>query len=987
MKILGGLTLDAQEVKASALTGDIDLSELVVLEWNKLKTEPPLAQAIESELKDLDEGVRLHELKTGDNGVRAILAYQPSGFPFPVPIETTISREGIDISLVSIRDAAIVTVCTEIRRHVLDEQPELYDGARIVDVPESYCRDQGLRGLELHAQVDFPSLGPVPLKILIHADTGIRVLPPDLRGIIGQMLDLYGVEALKLAPPYVDDVDGVTIYVDGKVPTPIGLTLQAGFSASPRRLALRGPIGVRIPGWFDGPVVSVGRMGVTYDPTIKILALLGSVSIVPGIEMSKLVRIDGRGELNFGAQELKVTGNLKVVQLIDVASSTTRISIPERLFEHRMQTSPTLADLAKLQGQLRIQDLPPNPFLAASGVGGVLGADIAKMDVEIQRNLGGFFKAGLHVPLSDDPSGMAFEVTVDPGLSGAALGADHHIDLGPISAGVGMNADTKNPMVSVVARAKVKGIQELRVAFPIPGFAVLTPEYLLDMLLDFELVFHMPSSVSTSSAPDGGGTEGRGGAGRVGAASPPDQPPAVGGGFSPAWRPVAVEKKECVFGLNFWCETWIEHEPRFLPGRPGQMAKAANYSERSAERHNLQFRVADSGALKHYDLLADGRLGRRLFVFERNGPLIWAGKYSGDLGNLASVPVAHKTRAGSTVLVAKTGNQFYGLMPQDTLNTTAQQALIENVGTLLANDSEFGRLLAPNLAEEQLYNGRRTPVVDIGRSKKWALVNMSKGGKVTPVLVQMADENRGMKLAFLEAIDATPGGSGPAAYLKGLSAEGGLSDTLDAACTEQDSSSLSRPCAYIAVGQKQGGARFALGLDASNRASPQLLLATKTKAWNVAVDWPPRYSASTLAGVERAAIADLMNALMHPNALDRFTTIESATLDLSESARIGLVGKRQEGGDAVWLMFTPRDVILDDSRNRPRLLDMKCVNRFWNGDGEWLRPSEDALRDAEVGDKGIAVMRAMVHKDAFKKYGFAADPAGSLYQQCGQTVQ
>ncbi|MEW8623749.1 MAG: hypothetical protein AB2559_19430, partial [Candidatus Thiodiazotropha endolucinida] len=427
ISIEGGLSLNTDKLREDTVldqleSGKFEPAKLVRLNWKKLKTEPTLASVLNEKLQDLDEGLSLQRLVARDDRIQADLLYQPDLFPFAVPVTTEISNDGAKLSLGSFDDILRRTVCGEISDYVLRQQPEIIPDARIIKAPPKYCIDRELKGLELLVAVELDgAIGRVDVPVFLDIETGMRILPPDPKQLATTaLLEAFGINAVRPSAPYFDTADGFTLYLEGKVGTPIGLALQAGFSVSPRRFKFRGPVGLRIPGWYDAAIVSLGNMGIAYDPEKKALSLLGSATLAPGAATNNLVRVDGRGTLGIKDQELKLTGNLMVLRLLSLASTTTRFNLPERLLEHRIGTSPMLADIVKLQGHLRIQDLSPNPFLAASGEGGIFGADIAEMDVELQRNFGGHFDAALMIPLDD--SSIAFNVKVEENTPDVSAG-------------------------------------------------------------------------------------------------------------------------------------------------------------------------------------------------------------------------------------------------------------------------------------------------------------------------------------------------------------------------------------------------------------------------------------------------------------------------------------------------------------------------------------------------------------------------------------
>lgn len=1000
VKVTGGLSLDADRLRDDALldqleAGELNPASLVDLNWRRFRTDPSLESVLTRNLRKLDKGLSLQRLVAQADKIRVSLQYQPAAFPFAVPVNTEISADGVKIELGNLGPVLYEAVCHEIRDYILLEQPEILPDARIVRAPPAYCIKRNLKGLEFQVAVDLAEgIGRVDVQVFIDIETGFRIVPPDLKQLAaGQLLTLFGIDSVRPVAPFYDSTDGITLYLEGKADTPLGLALQAGFSVSPRRLKFLGPIGLRIPGWYDATVVSLGNLGITYNPENKELSLLGALTVAPGEAMNHLVRVDGRGTVGLEEQKLEVTGNLVVLRLLGVAGTRTTIILPERLFEHTIGTSPMLADIVKLQGELRIQDLKPNPFLVASGEGGLFGADIATMEVELQRNFGGHFDAGLKIPLDD--SAVTFNVVVEENMGDVTAGANAALEVGPVKPTFSMDAGTRS--VGVGVKVEVEDIGSLDIGFALPSFASLTPEYVLSLLLDMGLTFHVPSSLASiaNDAPEGdsGSPSGRGGQsqGRE-ADNERTEPNRPIGEYKPAWRMVPVEYcKPFKIGLKLWCEKRIRWEPDFVEGRGGAMARQAGYSPSTAKHYDVHYNTS----IKQYDLLV-GNIAtgdKRAYVFAEDGGQLWAGTYdAGKLAELNSTPYAHKSRQGQNLLVVQTGGEYYGIKPGEILDTREQANKLEGAGVWLQsnNASGFARRLLPSVAEEQLYNNRRVEQKPIDKPEKWVLLAITKKGDSSPfthILAQTGDAAE--PLTFLALVDLNKGGGNTTdnlvRHLKAL--QGKLPERLDEVCPSRDPthkaiSSLDSPCAYLTVGRRNDGPPVALGLDDTLGDRPTALLATEKAAWVAPVHWPKRFNAASLVDVDPAMLLNLLDSIArNPDQLDEMTDLTGVVIDLSGNGRIAVNGLQD---DLELILFSPRNIQVDENGNPqwfvPRRLKMACVYDFWEGKGRRFKPYDGTLRAQGVSEKR-ALMLSLIHHDVFKTYGFAADPVGSLYQQ------
>lgn len=1001
VEVTGGLSLNTDRLRDDALldqleAGEFNPASLVDLDWRKFRTDPSLETVLTKKLRTLDKGLTLQRLVAGADKIQVGLQYQPAVLPFAVPVNTEMSVKGVKVELGDLGPTITQAVCQEIRDYILLEQPEILPDARIVRVLPAYCIKRKLKGLEFQVAVDLAEgIGRVDVQVFVDIETGVRIVPPDFKQLAaGQLLTLFGIDAVRPVAPFYDSTDGLTLYLEGKADTPLGLALQAGFSVSPRRLKFRGPIGLRIPGWYDASVVSLGNLGITYNPENKELSLLGALTVAPGEAMNNLVRVDGRGTVGLKEQKLEVTGNLVVLRLLGVAGTRTTIILPERLFEHTIGTSPMLADIVKLQGELHIQDLKPHPFLKASGEGGIFGADIATMEVELQRNFGGHFDAGLRIPL--DESAVTFNVVVEENMGDVTAGAKTDLRVGPVKPTFSMDANTRS--VGIGMQVEAEKIGSIDIGFALPSFASLTPEYVLSLLLDMGLTFHIPSSLATvaNDAPEGysGSKSGSGGQsqGRKADNERQDPEPPIGD-YKPAWRMVPVEYcKPFKIGIKLWCEKRIRWEPAFVEGRGGSMAQQAGYSASTAKHYDVHYNTT----IDNYDLLVGTEAGdKRAYVFAKNGGQLWAGTYRANkLADLNSRPYAHKSRQGKNLLVVKTGGEYFGIQSEGgDLDLTNENNKLKGAKSWLQGNNNaggFARRLLPSVAEEQIYHERTVEQKPIGRPDKWVLLAITKKGDSLPsahILAQTRGAEKPLTFVALADLNKGMGNSTEnlALHLKALQSK--LPDRLDQVCPPRDpmqdtESSLGSPCAYLAVG-RWIDKPVALGLDDTHGDGPTALLATRSQAWVVPVHWPKRFSAASLVDVDPAMLLNLMGSLARdPDQLDGMTGLTSAVIDLSGNGRIAVMGSQ---GDQEMLLFSPRNIQTNQDGTpqyfAPRRLNMACVEEFWAGKGSPLRPYEETLRAERVSEKD-ALMLALIHHDVFKQYGFAADPVGSLYRKC-----
>jgi len=970
--ITGGVSLTKEALQKAIKSGQISERDFKI-EWNKLTFSRSLEDIVKSELNNYSEDMRFQHVTIADTGLRVDVSYKPSKFPFAVPISLKIGPKGFQLNLDNIDSMIITTACAEINQFIQGEKIMLFDGALITAAPPTYCNSRKLRGLELSLSVDFRQpIGKMDLSAFIDAERGLRVKGPDPKKIMfAALFESFGLDYVTLASPFYTYEDSLTLYLNAKMDTSIGLQLQAGFMVSPRRFSFRGPIGLSIPGWFDTNIISFGNLGVLYQPRNKMISLLGDITVVPGTAMNQIVKVSGKGSLSPVDKELTIAGSLRVFTFLELMSSETKISVEDRLFSNKIGTGPMLDDIVRISGLLKIQDKKPKPFFLVAGEGDVFGANIFSMKVRLDRDLSGEFKTLLEIPVKKDSTSLNF--SFDKHLSNPQASGEMKLSLSPFDFSLGMGAN-KN-VVSLEIGASPP---PLDVSVELPSFETLTPSFLLGLLLDFELKAEIPrgTDFTLSGAPEGDGDDKT-------ASDQGDKPPVKkakqvidhlsGKGkiaLTRGWKIIQV--KYChpfKIGIRFWCVDKYKDANAFTNNRIKAMAMDINVNLNENSARALDIYYSDLG---DYEALISRVDTARFYIFKKNGNMIWKGSYTGNLSEVDMSIVAHKTETDKNLIVVRSQNNIaYAVKNLGIFN--GKKYPID--GSKNLPHSAFIHLALREMAAERLWRGRKARLYDVKKPDKWLLVESVKSSeKKISYSILHYDETRNPAMAVFSLRSAKDNQKESKLLKSAMISNPKLALELSKICKEYISS-LSNPCAYFVAGNTE----WIFGLHEDDGDISALL------------GWKKGASLSKTLG-EDDMVPKMLIKLRGPGLeklfsgalglLESDSVVDKFAYNLNHPQRI-MIKEKRKSKIGRYIVASEDVSLADKGTYIAKSILQSCAKDYWRENtARRLSATKIELESNKLSFEDT-ILKGITQTSLTDKLGWELDPLGVMYAECG----
>jgi hypothetical protein len=574
---LGGVTFQVMSGLKYVFEEDNPRFEI---EWGRLRTEPRLEDFLRAELSRRFDGLTIQHLAIDGRGLVADVEYQPGAFPWPIVAQINVaSLDEIDIQA-DLDNQLVEVLCYEADQFFRSNDMA-FGPIRDMEFVEETCEKTRGRRMELNTVTfDFNVEGfsDVKFTIIIDSRDGVIIHPPDLSAdsilanILENELSAFGLHPD--APEFYSLENGLTLFLVANVELPLlegsGLNLETKLAIGREGLKFRGPIKFTVPGWYDGPMVSFGNLGMSVDLEDKMVGFHGAVTLTPGEAFQYAIRVNGTGE--FGIEDLRfeTRGDVYAATILNLGHRRTTIDAEERLYEMYAETGPVLKDLVQVKGTMRVQDKRPAPFFLFDGDGSLFGADIAKATVTLDRDLSGQFDARLDTPLDE----QRFSIVVGEQFSDAQGRADINLDLEIVDGNIAIEAGTRN--VSVSGGVKVENFKA-GLDFSLSSLDELTPERILEEVLVYEIKLKIPKSFSFGSSMDedeGQETPEPPGKSRKlkndGRSENNEEVASLPGDWKHGWR-MKSEEYDCrcseVLGIKFGCDKCTRLKPEWASKR------------------------------------------------------------------------------------------------------------------------------------------------------------------------------------------------------------------------------------------------------------------------------------------------------------------------------------------------------------------------------------------------------------------------------------
>jgi hypothetical protein len=980
IKITAGVKLDEKRFQKALDEGKP--AQALSLNWQQIEFSPSLETIINEELAYDNGFIILDRITPTKSGINVAATMQPSKYSFVVPVNMIVDKAGFQIKVSDFSDVLVQNLCLEAKNYFKRKRPVIFDGAVIVDSPTAYCNERGFKGLELSVQVDFSNpLNQQQLQAFVDIERGLKIEMPDSKSLVASAaLEALGVNFLTPVPPFYNYDDGLSLFFDGTIETPLNLNLEFGFQVSPRKMAYRGPIGITIPGWYDTNAVSLGNLGLQFQPEQKLITFRGSVTTPPGEVTHKLIRIDGSATLGVKDFMIILRGSVKVLSVLDLMTSTTTIAFKERLFETKVNSSPLLSDLLAINGLLRVQDKKPHPYFKVEGKGELFGAEIAKADVLLKRDFSGHFSAKLEVPVTKQ--GGQFAVRAEKKLSNLSAKGNFVAHLSPFKFDLSVEANSNFVETGISFKPP-----KMELSVKLPSLKSLTAEYLLSLILDLKLKFELTNKLDFTSVPEnkGGGVKDSSFKNSpTGAKTDKKQaeqvtlnrahPKALG--LSGTWYNKAVTHSKGIwFGFKWGTDYWTEWVPTFNNARIAGMASDIGLDAKDMKTGNYYY--AEQG---HYEFLigATGVANKKIHVFLKDQSLIWSGKYQGPVTEITRKIITHKLKPNQSILVTRDLNGIvYVGVQQDLIDTTAAKHKIE--GSAFLGENEFATRLLGDLAAELAWHRRVHEIEEIGDKNAWSLLKTIKeNGSPLYSLVHFY-KKRNPQLISYQVKTAGDSFTPLASIKKAIQSNYiELGTKFEDACSGKDTD-VTNPCGYMVTADDW---LFAIEASADlNLKYKHVYWASGGKAYESKL-----YVSSTMMtdGLMSETGKPLENSLRNIfSKFNEITDVGNAFVNFGTPIRMALLVKKS---DVEHILFVAEDTLKrgDADPYKANMKSFSCLEQYLSksNHGKAFSPSPEQLKKLGI-DKKRAWMEGLAWPDRFIELGFKSNPINSIYANCG----
>ncbi len=981
VKITGGVKLDEKQFQKALDEGKP--AKALSFNWQQIAFSPSLDTIINDELTYDNSFITLDRITPTQNGINVAATMKPSKYSFIVPLNLIVDETGFQLKVDDFSDALVNNLCLEAKKYFMRERPKIFDGAVIVDSPTSYCKERKFKGLELSVRVDFASpLNQQQLQVFVDVERGLIIEMPDSKSLVASAaLKALGVSFLTPVPPFYNYDDGLSLFFDGTIATPLDLNLEFGFLVSPRKMAYRGPIGLKIPGWYDTSAVSLGNLGLQFQPEQKLITFRGSVTTTPGEVTHKLIRIDGSASLGLKDFVLVLRGSVKVLSALDLMTSTTTIAFNERLFETKVNSGPLLTDLLAVNGLLRVQDKKPYPYFKVEGEGELFGAEIAKADVLLKRDFSGHFAAKLEVPVTKQ--GGQFTVRSEAKLSNLSAKGDFKVaHLSPFNFDLSIEANNDFVETGIILKPP-----EMELSVKLPSLKSLTAEYLLSLILDLKLKFELTNKLDFTSVPENKG----GGVKDSSFKNPPTgektekkkaeqtiltstNPKALS--LSGTWYNRAVtHSKNVWFGIKIGTKYWTEWVPTFNNARISRMASEVGLNAGDMKAGNFYYAERDA-----YEFLigTNGVASNQIFVFLKDQSLIWKGRYESPATEITRRIITHKLKADKNILVTRDSNgTVYVSVQKGLIDTTSAEHKIK--GSSFLGEDKFAIRLLGDLGAELAWNKRVHELIEVGDKNKWALLSSKNADGSRSYSLVHFDENRTPMLITYQV--KTAGDS--ANHVESI--KGAIqSNHLDLGIKFRDAckgknTDLINPCGYMVTGVDW---LFAIEAPADlNLKYEHAYWASAGKTYESNLYVLQESEPNILLDLTGKPLEDLLGNLF--SEFNSISDVDIAYVKFDSPMRMALSVKNSEVDNVI---FIAEDTLKrgDTNPHQADINTFRCMEQYLSksANGRALSPSSEQLNKLNIDKKG-AWLQGLAWPGKFIELGFKSDPINSIFADCG----
>ncbi len=530
------------------------------LNLKKLVVDPRIEAVLADKLEQQFDGLTVSNERFNEHAFSADISYQAGALPFPLEASVTIADLGETFTIDVASDlkpllfnAMITSLCgfLEKKAKTIDFIPN----TSITNFNIESCKaNKNLKDFALDFTLKTDSeLFSVILQVQV-STSGIKVGPPDLGNLLSALTQQWPFKFIVPDSPFYSLDGGVELYLIADIrPALLDLSVKAAFTLG-KQVSFRGPITLQVPGWYDVPPVSFGDLGTSFDMEKRQIGFNAALTMTPGAATAKFIKISGQGLIGLKDKTFELNGELMLANLLSVASSTVLVDVPQRLFKTTITTTPMLSDLIAINGELRIQDKAPAPYVYANGKGELFGAKLASASAQLtmSRLLEADFSVEVDTPLSK----QLLTVESDQKLGNPQFGFSVERGVKGLTK-VAIDVAGNHKQVAVTGEAEIFGLNG-KLRFTTSSINGVTPQRIFDELLAFEALglptdfdFDLFNSLRKSTEAKDGETGNPvsnipPGAKKVAKRQPLPPPSLTEGAWDDAWVEVTKYRERCV---------------------------------------------------------------------------------------------------------------------------------------------------------------------------------------------------------------------------------------------------------------------------------------------------------------------------------------------------------------------------------------------------------------------------------------------------------
>lgn len=365
--------------------------------WPQLTTEPDLTAMVRRRLEQWLPGVTIHYLFHQQGKLLVDLGWQLPGLAIPLEAKfaldiRTLNTKALNQALTDILATGIAETLARTGRIPAIGPFQLTD----IHIAPGWPAEPG--PLSLDGRVTLAGI-TVDLSFTIDTATGTVSLAlqgdlkpesqldlfdhPSLKGLRFEALAL--VERLDLAKEFRLTFNGtLTADLPGRQ-----ATLVFSFVLDQQGLRFPQPVTLSMPGWLDDETLdelALGDVLIRFQPETREVDLRASISLQPGAETQKKIRLDVRGRFGLNDPVWHLRGDLFLFRA-RAANVRIRLNRPEQTLYVKLDSILPL-DLLEFKGELIIRNgKNPNDNVLFAGLSGeVLGIPVGEAQLRLAKD-------------------------------------------------------------------------------------------------------------------------------------------------------------------------------------------------------------------------------------------------------------------------------------------------------------------------------------------------------------------------------------------------------------------------------------------------------------------------------------------------------------------------------------------------------------------------------------------------------------------------